>query len=369
MSKKTKKVRRPVSSSVAPTTAIVSAPKGGTGTASADGEDIPILIRYDSAALKLWENATEEERTVSRLICELHTKASSANINTYFDFAESWEAVFPWANKKLYHRGMEAVKTGAKLAGVGKSTIYDILQVARLYGRKGYESLKAKAQKNGGEIKWTHLRNIAQRLKDNKEARLQIEQAITHNRLTEKQVTALIDELVPSDKSHRSLAESDKYQTAIQKFIAAVSTVKHLVKNLERYSQVIEDVNTEFCGDQEQARIIVEQSSILIGCKEDLQDFFATQMDFVQELHDAALIVVNGESKKKTKAAAHAIKEQIATEKKEKQQTAAKREIAATVRGGDVLDTDDSDADDYDEDNIEVGEDGEDIFDEFGEMT
>ena len=343
-----------------------------SGTDSRKKEDIPAVICNSPAALKIWENATEEERSAGLLISSLNTRSAASLINTYLDFADKWNEVFPRSNKKLYDRGMEAVKKGAQLAGFRKSTVYDILQVHRFYGRNGCEALIKKAQASGGEVTWSHLRHLTRQLKDNKETRLKVEHVITHQRITNKQFTDLVEELMPSANKTRALPVSAKEQTAIQKFIGMVSAFKGLTRRLEDFGQTILDVDAEFKGDVDQARIILEQSHMFIRCSEEVQEFLETQADYIQQMYDAASILVNGDGTRLKSKAAIAIKEQMNRERMEKRKKEeVRREILAAQ--GDMASDEEEENDVYydseeDDEDIKIDPAAGEIFDELGNL-
>ena len=94
-----------------------------------------MLVRNNPKALKLWENASEEEKTAATMLCRFQEKTAKNGIDAIFDFADQWDASFPRASKAAYSRGLEAVKIGAKLADVSPQTVYSVLKTAKFYGR------------------------------------------------------------------------------------------------------------------------------------------------------------------------------------------------------------------------------------------
>ena len=363
-----------------PSASTALAPKKNTNVTSKQS-DIPLHIRNNPTALRLWEDATEEEKSASELIRSLQMSSTKKEMDVYFTFAENWDTLFPRSNAKLFKRGLEAVKKGSQLAGVSQSTIYSVLDTTRFYGRKGYEALVKRADANGVVLRWIHFRTVAQRLKDNKEARSQIERQMVETPMTEAQLKAEIEKLVPSPEGQKALPSSAKEDTPLQKFIAMVLAFRGLVKNLERYARVIDETEASFNGDLEEAKILAEQTSNFIGMSGDMQDFLNVKIDNVQNLYDIAAAIINGGNKQgKAKASARKIKEQIAEERVEKK----KKEAARSAALADYGEPDDSDLEDdseayyeeeeedyedYDEDEIDVGDAGKELFDDFGNMT
>lgn len=320
------------------------------------------MVRNSTSLMKLWENASEEEKTAGILLSEFQLRSNKSLVNAYFDFADKWNDVFPKQNKKMYDKGMKAVKKGAKLAGVGEKTVYSVLRVARFYGRAGYDALAKKAESNGVSIMWVHLRTIAIRLSENKEARTKIEQIITQKSMTESQLNALIDEMAPSSKNKR-LESSDgvssagssgsgEKPTVISSFISTVSVFRNFAKNREKYLKTITDVNDELSDDTEQAKIVNEQLITLIGCFQEIHAFLEENVAFVQQMRDAADILASAEEgKRKVAEAAKATQRQIAHEKEEQKKKRAAKEAANAERGAPASDI--NLADDPDEEEEE----------------
>ena len=94
-----------------------------TTDVSEQERDFPLIIASDSKARRIWEEANEDERSAGLLLCEFQNRSTKSEILDRFDFADRWNAAFPKANKKLYDRGMEAIKKGAMLADMSPSTV------------------------------------------------------------------------------------------------------------------------------------------------------------------------------------------------------------------------------------------------------
>jgi len=346
--------------SAAKPTALATQNKSNVPQKTGGKENIPFIIRNNPKSLKIWENANEEERTAGLILSEFQTKTTKTAVSSYFELADKWNDAFPKSSKKLYDRGMEAVKKGARLTEMSATTVYSILRTTRFYGRAGYEALARKAEINGVIIYWTHLRIIAERLHGDKEARTKVEQVLVHKQLTENQLNELIEAILPDAKQAKAMPDqSQKEQTPFQRFTSMVSTFKNVASQRDKFVQVLEDLNNQYDGNEEQGRVILEQTSALISFFEEIQDFFTDQIEYVQQIQAAVQTVVDGANgKQKTKKSAEAIKDQIAHEKAEEQQKKAKRNAAAVSMGdlaGDVEISDSS----YDEEDEEVETDDE----------
>ena len=358
-------------------TALVS--QRTTAVSLNDGE-IPFFIRNNPRSLKTWEEASEDERNAGLLLCEFQHRSTKTEITDRFDFADRWNAAFPRANKKLYERGMEAIKVGAKLAGMSPTTVYYFLRTTAFYKREGYELLNKKAEANGVEIRWVHLRIIVERLEKNTEARTKIERILVQQQLTEEELEKLIDTVAPESARKKSGAVSEKEMTATQHFTAMVGAFKKLSHARAKFEQAMEDFNDNFDGSPEQAKIVLEQTSALIGTFEELHDFMAGKVMLITQLRDAAQALIDGEGRKKAvKSSAENIRKQIAAEKTEHQKKESAKAAAAVARGDIdnvvIADLDDEDIDPTDEelneidDEIEVDDDDDrDIFDELGNI-
>jgi hypothetical protein len=350
----------------------------GTNTVSQNEGEIPFFIRNNPKSLKMWEEASEDERNAGLLLCEFQNRSTKAEILDRFDFADRWNAAFPKANKKLYERGMEAIKIGAQLAGISPSTVYSNLRTTGFYKRSGYEALYKKAEANGVEIPWITLRLIVERLEKNTEARTKVEREIVRRRMTEAELNKLIDSVAPESARKKSGTDSEKELTVAQHFAAMVSAFKKLSLARAKFEQVMEDFNDNFDGTADQAKVVLEQTSALIGSFEEIQDFMDAKVMFVTQLRDAAQTLVDGEGRKKAvKSSAEKIRKQIAAEKTEHQKKESARSAAAVARGDTddvvITDLDDESTDPSDEelndidDEIEVDDtDDRDIFDEIG---
>jgi hypothetical protein len=128
-----------------------------TNTVSLNESEVPCFVRNNLKSLKMWEEASEDERNAGLLLCEFQNRSTKTEVLDRFDFADRWNVAFPKANKKLYDRGMEAIKIGAQLAGMSPSTVYSNLRTTGFYKRSGYEALYKKAEANGVEIPWILL--------------------------------------------------------------------------------------------------------------------------------------------------------------------------------------------------------------------
>jgi len=351
----------------------------GTKAVSPKEKEIPFFIRNNPKSLKMWEEASVDERNAGLLLCEFQNRSTKAEILDRFDFADRWNDAFPKANRKLYDRGMEAIKMGAALAGVSPSTVYSILRTTAFYKRSGYEALHKKAEANGVEIPWILLRLIVERLEKNTEARTKVEREIVRRRMTEAELNKLIDSVAPESARKKSGTAAEKEMTAAQHFAAMVSAFKKLSHARAKFEQVMEDFNDNFDGTTEQAKIVLEQTSALIGSFEEIQDFMEAKVMFITQLRDAAQSLVDGEGRKKAvKSSAEKIRKQIAVEKTEHQKKESAKAAAAVARGdmesAAIADIEDESTDPTDDelndidDEIEIDDDDRDIFDELGNM-
>jgi len=341
--------------------------------------EIPFNIRNNPKSLEMWEEASEDERNVGLLLCEYQYRSTRAEVIDRFDFADRWNAAFPKANKKLYDRGMEAIKMGAKLAGISPSTIYSILRTTSFYKRSGYEALNTKAEANGIEIRWIHLRLIVERLEHNTEARTKVERELVQRPMTEAELNKLIDSVAPETARTKSGA-AEMEQNVAHHFMAMVNAFKKLSHARAKFEQVMEDLNDNFDGTPEQAKIVLEQTSALIGSFEEIHDFMDAKVVFVTQLRDAAQALVEGESRKKAvKSSAENIRKQIAVEKTEHQKKESARAAATAARGdmndAVLVDLDDETTEPTDEELNEIDDeiyvednDERDIFDEIGNI-
>jgi len=375
-----------------PATELVAAEKHPV---AASKKGIPMLVRNNPKLLKIWEHASEEEQTAGVLLSDFQSRSNKSLVATYFDFADKWNDTFPKQNKKMYERGMKAVKTGAKLAGVAVQTVYMILKVAKFYGRQGYEALVKKAEANGVIIGWTHLKVITSRLHDNKEARTKVEHALVQQQMTEAQLNAMIDELVPTSKGRTDGGStlSEEKQAVLHNFSATVTAFRNIAKNQEKFLRTITDVNDEIGDNAEQAKIVQEQLTTLIGCFVEIKSFIDENETFVQQMHDAVCLLADQESgRKKVEEAAKATQRQIAHEREELKKKRLEKEAAVAARGdftaddsGDSYDSDEEDGEDTDdiaaadyaeeeemsdaEDDVDVDDaDGDDYWDEMGRI-
>jgi hypothetical protein len=304
-----------------PATALVPTNKT-TAVAPQQGgkENIPLLIRNKPNLLKIWENATEEEKLAGLILSEFQSKSNRSTIDAYFDLADKWNDTFPKSNKKLRDYGEQAIVKGAKLAGLSASTVYSILRTAAFYGRSGYEALLKKALTNGVVLYWTHLRIIAERLREDKAARTQVEQILVQKQLTEAQLNDLIDEVSPGAKQKRALASGKADVSPIKGFVSMNSALRNLSKQREKFEGVIKNLDAEFDGNTEQAKSVFEQTVAWIAACQEILDFIDGQSVLIQQLHDASQAIVDSEAaKEKSREKAEAIKHQIAHEKAEQQ--------------------------------------------------
>ena len=350
-------------------TAVVPA-KNTAVTLKQDDDYIPFIVRNNPKVLELWENATEEERTAGLLLCEFQAKSTKTTIVHYFDFADKWNEVFPRSNKKLFKRGEDAIRKAAQLIGISHTTVYTALQTTRFYGRSGYEALAKKAAVNGVMLHWTHLRTIVTRLSDNKEARTKVEQMLVQKQMTQKELDKLIDKYAPRPKKNEELSGPDTEQTAVKNLTSMVSAFRNIAKSRAKFAQTLENVDNEFAGDAEEGRIILEQTSALISCLEEIDEFVKEHSRYIQQIHDAVLAIVIGEDKaKKTEESAAKIKKQIAHEKAEKRQKEQNRNAAMVARGDFEPSFADDDFGDDDDSDIEPSNNAAEMWDELGNMV
>jgi hypothetical protein len=298
-----------------------------------------------------------------------------------FDFADRWNALFPKANKKLYERGQEAIKKGALLAGMGQTTVYTILRTTAFYKRSGYEAFSKKAEANGKEISWVQLRVIVERLEKNTEARTKVERILVQKSLTEDELEKLIDKLAPETIRRKSTAAIKEEPTPTQQFLGMIGSFKKICHARERFEQVLNDFNDNFEDTAEHAKLVLEQTSTLIGYFEEIHDFMDKKVVFITQLRDAAQKRFDKMgSRKAVKSSAENIRKQIAEEKAEHQKKESAKTAAMSARGDtdDVevvdpyLDDENYDASDEEleeiDDEIQVDENNADIFDEIGNI-
>jgi len=301
---------------------------------SSGQESIPVPIRNNPLSLKIWENATEEEKLAGALLCEFQAKTNNVTITHYFDFADKWDEKFPKENKKRYEFGRQAIEKGSKMAGMSKESVWSILRTTKFYGRTGYESLNKKAQANGVTIYWSHLRLLSDKLSHDKAARTKIEQAMVQRQMTEKQLISLIEGVAPDAVPTKEIAGSGSDRSPLQIFYSLNSTLGNLAKQRAKFERAISVVNDEFDGDVEEAQIIFEQTSAFIAHCQEVIDFIEEQNVLVHQMHEAASVIVEGEKvKTKQKDDAAAIKYQLAQEKAEQQKKRQDRTEAHAARG------------------------------------
>jgi hypothetical protein len=367
----------------------------GTTEISVPEATTPSIISSDDNIQKVWEEATEDERKAGLLLCEFQDRLTESDVLARFDFADRWNAVFPKGNKKLYERGQEAIKTGAKIAGMAESTVYITLRTTSFYQRNGYLALNKKAKENHGEIPWYHIRTIVDRLSDNKEARLIVEREIVSRRMSVRELEKLIDEVAPESKRKKQGATLAKEMDVTQQLISMVGSFKKLSHARGRFEQVLEDLNENFEDSPEHAKTVLEQTSALICFFAEIRDFMDEEEKFVTQMRDAAQKRIDGKSgKKAVKNAAENIQKQIAVEKAERQKKESAKAAAMNARGdadnveiaddapeldyGPELDDETTDptdeqlseiADEFDDDIQVDDDDKKDIFDELGEIT
>jgi hypothetical protein len=285
----------------------------------------PFAVQSDKTRSRIWESATDEERRAGELMLDLSTKRAKSGIDTYFEFAEKWNEIFPAASKKAKEQGDAAVKLWSKSFGVSASTVYSILKTTRFYGRKGYESLDAKAKANGVSVMWTHLRIITDRLAGNKEARTVVEKELVQRQLTEKQLNVLIDERDPQSVRTRDGQATSKDASS---FVASlISSLDKIVRSRTSYSQAIERLDAEFDSTVGQGQEIIRQVSSVLQLFAQVKDFIDDTSVQLNELYQSAKIIVEGaENKQAVVEKAAKIKEQVAAEKKIKMQQETKRQ-------------------------------------------
>jgi hypothetical protein len=275
---------------------------------------IPSLVRNDETRAKLWENATDEERAASELLCEFKTTTAKAGISAYFSFADRWNEAFP--NKKAYDRGLGAVKKAAKIAQVSASTIYSVLKTTKFYGRNGYEALAKKAAGNSVVIEWTQLRVLANRLADNKEARTEIEREIVQRKVTESQLNEMIDRLAPETVQTRAGQKTKR--SALSRVDALNTVLSKMLREKEGVLQTLDTVEAEYDGNTEQSEEIVKVCGRTIELLSDLVLAFGDYHDLLDKLVVTATQIINGASKTKAKQAvsekAKKIRQQISNE-------------------------------------------------------
>jgi hypothetical protein len=354
-------------------------PQRTTGISEQES-DFPLIINSDPKTRKIWGAANDDERKAGLLLCEFQDRFTQSEVLARFDFADRWNTAFPKANKKLYERGMEAVKIGAELAGMGKSSVYSLLRTTGFYKRSGYDALNKKAVANGVEISWYALLLIVERLENHTEARTKVEREIVKRRMTIRELKQFIDTIAPETMRKASETALEKELTVTQQFVSMVGSFKKLSHARGKFEQIMEDLNDSFDGTPEQAKMIIEQASALIGTFEEIQDFMDAKVMFVTQMRDAAQALIDGEGRKKAvKNSAEKIRKQITEEKTQHQKKESARAVA-TVARGDIDDTVIADLDDEStnatddelseiDDEIQVDDDDNgDIFDEIGNI-
>ena len=225
-----------------------------------------------------------EEQIALHLIRELHTSSAYVVIESYIDFAEKWTAAFPKVDKKRHDKGHKLIKKGAKLAGIGHRLVYDILSVCKIYTREKYTELASQAKENGVVIRWTHLRNLASRLKDNEAARVEIETILIQQHLTEKQLKIEIDAFVSDEK--RKKATTERLDTVAASFCK-------LSNNLESYAESIQSFLATPPTSVEQKRAILETLTALGFYFDNLRTFLDKHTETVQQLCDMLITEVS----------------------------------------------------------------------------
>jgi len=241
--------------------------------------DIPLKILNNPKAMKLWENATDEEKDAGIILSEFQFKAAKSGITDHYDLSDKWNSRFPKKEGKSYTKEKEIVKKGAKLAGISASTVYTLLKTTRFYTRKDYEMLNIQAQENGVILCWTHLRIIADRLnkKEYRKIKTEIEQAIIQEQLTGHQLHKAIDDAAPETK--RTRATTPKAQSLIgivQQFVA-------LCNRQSEYARILASVE----DDEE-----MEQVEILLGCFGQLGEFITVQTERIEQMRSTVSPII-----------------------------------------------------------------------------
>ena len=228
---------------------------------------------------------SQEEKTAVTLISELNRTSATLQIETYFDFADKWNIAFPKADKKLYDRGKKAIKTGAKAAGVSTRLVYSILSVTKLYDRKTYAPLAAEALQNGITIRWTHLRDIEGKLRDNEPVREQIEQLLVQKPMTSKQLKAEMNALLPASTSETS--------SSVKRLEAVVSAFRKSFNLQEECLEIIDELSGGQVQDAAQTRLVIERLTELSHYFDELGAFMEDNAAAVQQLCDTLLTEAN----------------------------------------------------------------------------
>jgi len=107
------------------------------------------------------------------------------------------------------------------------------------------------------------------------------------------------DTVAPESARKKSGAVSEKEMTVTQHFTAMVSAFKKLSHARAKFEQAMEDFNDNFDGSPEQAKIVLEQTSALVGTFEELHDFMEGKVMLITQLRDAAQALIDGEGRKK----------------------------------------------------------------------
>jgi hypothetical protein len=212
----------------------------------------------------LWEKSNDEEKEAATLIEGLTKVTNGTEIETYFDFTEKWNALFPKEDNERYKRGQESVKVGSKLAGVGGSTVYGILRTCNFYGRDTYRSLRQKAEKNDVIIYWRHLRFISDQLSDPKynDVRTTVEQKLVEDQQTESSLSELITTYAPDraqikrnrDLNFKSIfrqckkfsEKTDGFKEAFEgerEAFTEIAKSQEMITKIEEFQDVLADIN------------------------------------------------------------------------------------------------------------------------------
>jgi len=115
------------------------------------------IFSEDKKRERLWDSATELEKDIAWLLYTCARTSALHKVRENFLFADKLRDRVP-------EYGASFILKVAKLAGVFKSFVYSILDVARLYTLDEFERLDAAASKHGVTVLWGHLRTITEKL-------------------------------------------------------------------------------------------------------------------------------------------------------------------------------------------------------------
>lgn len=311
--------------------------------ASSGPRQPPPAIANDPQSLELWRNGTEDERFLGEELCALNNRTHATGIECYFRFSDAWFRRFPLEDRNNYKRGEQAVRNGAAMSHTAPSQVYFILKTIKVYPREKYRELARKAAENGLVVTWTHLRTIAERLGKSglRNIRAKVEKFLVTQKMTEKQLNGLIDDLAPETVPKRA-AKDDQDLPAKSQIKSIITSFKKHSSRYRHWLTAITRFEDEFRGDDpREVQAVLEQVRTALDEFQRMAEFIDEGRPLLETLEQQVSFLADHDdqsTRQTTERIARSVQERLAADKSAERQ---RQQSGRLKLAGDFADDDD----------------------------